>query len=83
MKIETKYNIGQHIWVVYENRGEICIYDDYIGWISYEEKLQYGTRETCNDLNEEDIVLYDETDKLVSKIKDMMDKIRERENNAK
>lgn len=23
MKIETKYEIGQHIWVVYENKGEV------------------------------------------------------------
>ena len=27
MKIETKYNIGDRVWVVYENQGEVCVYD--------------------------------------------------------
>ena len=30
MEIKTKYEIGQRIWVVYENRGEVSVYDDYI-----------------------------------------------------
>ena len=31
MEIKTKYDIGQHIWFVYESQHEVCIYDDYIG----------------------------------------------------
>lgn len=92
MKIETKYNIGDHIWVIYEpiinneyyhnkSAGEISIYDAYIDSISkYKDDLMYF----CNDgnyteLHEEDIILYDETDKLVAKIKKMMESINERE----
>ena len=84
MKIETKYNIGEHIWVIYEARinneychnmptGEVSVYDAYIDSISkYKDGLMYF----CNDgnyteLHEEDIILYEETDKLVAKIKEL------------
>lgn len=30
MKIETKYEIGDHIWVVYKHEGEVYVYDDQI-----------------------------------------------------
>ena len=30
MKIETKYDIGQRIWIVYEHKGEAHIYEDEI-----------------------------------------------------
>lgn len=79
MKIETKYDIGQHIWALYENNGEVCIYDDYIGWITYEDSLIYGLKETCEEVKEEEIVLYEDTEKLVNKIKECMEKIREKE----
>lgn len=80
MKIETKYEIGQHIWVVYEDKGEISLYDDYIGWITFEDDLEYGTKETCVELSEEEIILYDDTETLVNRIKEIMKEIREREN---
>ena len=79
MNIKTKYEIGTHIWVVYKDSGVVSIYDDYIGWIAYEDYLYYGLKETCNDINEEDIVLYEETDKLAEKIKQLMLEIREKE----
>ena len=80
MKLETKYDIGQHIWVVYEDRGTVGVYDDYIGWISYEDGLMYGLKESCDDLNEEEIILYEETEKLVEKIQKLMEEIREKKN---
>ena len=30
MKIETKYEIGQRIWIVYEYEGEVNVFDDII-----------------------------------------------------
>lgn len=30
MKIETKFSIGDRIWVVYEHRGEVHVYSDEI-----------------------------------------------------
>lgn len=30
MEIKTKYEIGQKIWIVYRNKGEICMYCEAI-----------------------------------------------------
>ena len=79
MEIKTKYDIGQHIWVVYEDTGIVCAYDDYIGWITYEDDLVYGLKESCNDLSEEEIISYEDTDTLVERIKQLMQEIREKE----
>ena len=79
MKIETKYEIGEHIWFIYENKDEVCVYDDYIAWISYEDELLYGLKESCNDIKEEDVILYDDTEGLAKKIKEVMEEIRSKE----
>lgn len=80
MNIKTKYEIGQHILVVYENNKEVNVYDDYIGWVSVDKDgLVYGLEESCNDITEEDIILYDEEEKLIQKIKETILQIREKE----
>ena len=80
MTIKTKYEIGQRVWIIYENQGEACIYDDYIDEICIGENgLYYMVKEACIDGAEEDIVLYEDTDKLVEKIKQIMQEIREKE----
>ena len=80
MKIQTKYEIGDKVWIVYENRGEACVYDDYIDEICIGENgLYYMLKEACIDRNENDIVLYENTDKLVEKIKQIMQEIRDKE----
>lgn len=80
MKIQTKYEIGDRVWIIYENRGEACVYDDYIDEICIGENgLYYMVKEACIDRAEEDIVLYEDTDKLVEKIKQIMEEIREKE----
>lgn len=79
MKIETKYNVGDRIWVVYETKGEVCVYDDFIGWITYENDLFYTTKESCADRKEDEIILYDDEEGLLAKIKELMQEIHERE----
>ena len=80
MTIKTKYEIGQRVWIVYENRGEVCVYDDYIEEICVgKDGLCYMLRDYCDDVVEEDIVLYEDTDKLVEKIKQTMEDIRKKE----
>lgn len=82
MEIKTKYEIGQRVWIVYEHQAEACVYDDYIEEACVnKDELFYILKEACIDVKEEDIVLYEETDKLVEKIKQTMEKIREREEN--
>lgn len=80
MEIKTKYEIGQRVWIVYENKGEACVYDDYIEEICVNsDGINYMLKEACIDRAEEDIVLYEDTDKLVEKIKQIMQEIREKE----
>lgn len=80
MEIKTKYEIGQRVWVIYENRGEVCVFDDYIDEICIGENgLYYMLKEVCIDREEESIVLYEDTDKLVEKIKQIMEEIRKKE----
>jgi hypothetical protein len=80
MTIKTKYEIGQHIWVVYEGKGEVCVYDDVIEWINVDKDgLTYGLKEACIDVKEEDVILYDEEERLVKNIKEIMLQIREKE----
>lgn len=80
MTIQTKYEIGQRVWIVYENKGEVCLYDDHIDEICISESgLYYMLKEASIDETEANIVLYENTDKLVEKIKQTMEEIREKE----
>lgn len=73
MKIQTKYEIGDKVWVVYANRGEACVFDDYISEIYINENgLFYMLKKDCVDHKEEDIILYEDEETLVSKIKQIM-----------
>ena len=79
MLIKTKYNVGQHVWIVYEDRGEVSVYDTHIDSISIEKDgLCYFTTEG-NDYKEEYIILYEDKVKLVEKIEDLMSNIHKRE----
>lgn len=74
MEIKTKYNIGDHVWVLYENRGEICVYDDYINEIVIGgEKIFYSTREALEEFKEEDVMLYEDEEILVKRIKELLE----------
>lgn len=77
MKIETKYEIGAHIWFVYGHNGEVHVFDDYIDEITInpDKELVYYTREACEGLCEDDIVLYEDTEALVDKIKKLTEEI--------
>jgi hypothetical protein len=43
----------------------------------------YLTKDSCEELKEEEIILYEETDKLVAKIKELMKEIRKKEKESK
>ena len=80
MEIKTKYEIGQRVWIAYENKGEVCVYDDYIDEICIGENgLYYMLKEASIDETKANIVLYEDTDKLVEKIKQIMQEIRDKE----
>lgn len=80
MTIKTKYNVGQRVWIVYENRGEVSVHDDHISDIIISDgDLIYGTREGYSELKEEEVILYEETDKLADKVIKTMEEIRKSE----
>ena len=79
MKIETKYEIGDRIWIIYESRGEVCVYDDYISYITYDNGLSYITKQSYEEVNEDDIILYNDTEKLLKRIEKLMQEIHEKE----
>ena len=79
MKINTKYEIGQHVWHIYENKGEVCVFDDFIGWITIEDDMYYTLKESTIDVKEEDVILYEDTDTLLKRIIEVMKNIRNKE----
>ena len=84
MEIKTKYEIGQRVWIIYENQGEACVYDDYIDEIGVDDKrIYYMLKEACIDREEKDIILYEDTERLVEKIKNIMQEIRKKESEEK
>lgn len=76
MQINTKYDIGTHIWVVDVNLkgGELFVYDTYIEGISIEKDGMIYSVDEGNyfEVKEEDIILYEDKDKLYEVIKSKM-----------
>lgn len=92
MKIETKYNIGDKVWIVYEgdfynsstgerqNSCEVSVYTDTITEFTfYENGLVYNFENCPDELKEDEIILYDDKIALLDKIEELMNKINERE----
>lgn len=84
MKIETKYNIGDKVWIVYEANtphglsGEVNLYDDVITDIIIDKNgVSYATEHT--DVHEKDIILYEDGEALLNKIQEVMNAIHKRE----
>lgn len=81
MEIKTKYEIDQKIWIVYKNKGEVCMYCEPISDIVIDRNgLVYGTENSYDEIKEEDIITEDNKDKLFKKIKQLMKEIDEEEN---
>lgn len=80
MTIEINYQIGEHIWVVYEYQGEVQIHDDYIESFNILKDEQfYTTKEGYIELKEDEIILYEDKEKLYKTICKKMEEIREKE----
>lgn len=77
MKVETEYNIGDKVWVVYEYNKEVSVYSDTIDSIMVtEEGIKIWLKDCCDcDMTEDNIVLYEDTEALVDKIIELDNKI--------
>lgn len=82
MKIETKFNIGERVWVVYEYNGELSVYSDVVDGFSIDEDKDitvYLKNSDYFERNESDLILYDDTEALIEKIIDTDKQINSRE----
>ena len=83
MEIKTKYNIGDRVWIVYEDRGEVSVYDTCIDSIGYDKDgICYFTKE-LNDYPEKILIPYEEKDRLLERIEQVMNEIHKRESEGK
>lgn len=82
MKIETKYNIGDRVWVVYEANGEASVYDTVIEEIAFNNKETYYYGKEAIDIREPNMIPYNDSDELYNKIVDLMNEIHKREKGA-
>lgn len=81
MQINTKYEVGTHIWVVDINNagGELFLYDTYIVEININKDgmIYIVDDQNYNEVKEEDIILYDDKNKLSETIYAKMMKANE------
>ena len=84
MLIETKYEIGQKIWIAYKNKGEVCLYCEAIEEIAFEkEGFFYMTEHSFDEIQEKDVILENDKDKLFEAIQKIMKEIDEEEGGNK
>lgn len=83
MNIKTKYEIGDRVWIVYEAKGEVSVYDDEIIniVIDSDKQLLYCSKCGYEEFKEDEVILYEELDKMAEKVKQVMQEIREKEGN--
>ena len=79
MNIKTKYNIEDRVWIVYESDGEVSLYSTTIKEVCFNDDGLYYMIEEYNDYKEEQIIPYNEKEKLLEKIETIMNEINERE----
>lgn len=87
MEIKTKYEVGQRVWIVYEaevngyKSCEASVYDTYINSIILEKDslIYYCNDGNYTEIKEEDIILYEDTEKLIEKLKKLLEEINKRE----
>lgn len=87
MEIKTKYNIGQRVWYPEINKtggnATIDLASGIISGISIEKdnKIEYFFDEWCCDVEEEEIIAYEDTEKLINKLIELDNQIiKEKEN---
>lgn len=84
MEIKTKFNIGDRVWIVYENKGEISVYSDIIDTFMIDKDGRvwvFFKYSDAAEMEEKDLIGYDDTQKLLQKIKELDLMIIERDEN--
>jgi hypothetical protein len=85
MQINTKYNIGDHVWCIYKNKQhkELEVYDDKIESICIDKDgVEYYLKEGQIPARENEIILYADEETLVDKLYENMEDLNKEENNV-
>lgn len=85
MDIKTKYQIGQRVWVVAENekRKEIELFSDTIVeiCITRNREIVYILDNLCDEVKENNIIPYEDTESLLQEILDIDNRLYFEEEN--
>lgn len=75
MTINTKYDIGQKIWITYEHNGEVHVYSDTIIEIvcNTAGKILYFCNNHDDEIPEEYIIVYEDNEALIKQIKNLLE----------
>jgi len=83
MKIETKFNVGDRVWVVYEYQKEVSVYDTVIEEVCYNGTETYYFGKEGVDIYEKWMVAYDDKNGLTELIEKTMNEIHNKEKEDK
>ena len=85
MVIKTKYKIGQRMWLVSKNEPhkEVEVYSDLIDQvIIYNDgEIYYFLKELCDDVREDKLIPYDDTERLLQEIINIDNRLNFKEEN--
>lgn len=72
MEIKSKFELGQRVWLIFKNEEhkELELFSDTIENIIIDSKktILYFMKEFQDEVAEEDVIAYEDTDKLLKKI---------------
>lgn len=78
MVINNKFKVGQRVFVAYKYQGEVSVYDDYIAEISIDNNgITYWLEHSAIDKVESELIDYNNTDELITKIKRLLKELEE------
>lgn len=82
MIINTKFKIGEEVYIIYKEKNNVIINKDIIKEIAINEKedIFYYTNNYCDEIKECELVETYATSKLVSKIEELL---KEKDNETK
>lgn len=85
MVIKTKYQIGQRVWLVSENEPhkEVEVFSDVIDQVVIynDGEIYYFLKELCDDVKEDKLIPYEDTERLLQEIIDIDNRLNFKEEN--
>lgn len=77
--IEMKYDIGTKVWVVYIHQDEVSVYADTLAEFAVSDKKEfYITEVGYHKLTQDEVILYEDKNKLYNTICEKMNEILEK-----